>query len=239
LLVPRLSARAGWGALAAGMCLLAALAATGAALAHLAEYHLGLGNPGGGWTGVGFMLAHCPVRGGLLLVGLIALCTLIAVGHELRALLREQRRLGLAARHYRVVAPSPVVRSATRCPARFAALFLPLLATQVGLYALAAHLWPMVGPMRMHGVWMYMALQGALPPLPLHLLVATALAALAWRLERRFVALDAAIAVVRRALAHALDMPRSAPLPPLPSIVPLSRYCGPATLSRPPPRRAG
>lgn len=236
--VPRVSARAGRGAPIAGICLLWVLAAAGAALVHLMEYHLGLNASGGRLASMAFMLAHCPVRGGLLVVLIVTVLTLCAVGHELRSLLGEQRRLTMAARRYHASVLPPGVRGGTRSLTRYVLLFLPILAGQAGLYALSAHLWPMVGLMRMHGAWMYMTAQGALPPLPLHLAVAAALAALAWRLERRFVALGAAIVAARRVLARILARARLVSLPASPPGARLSSYGGPAALSRPPPRLA-
>jgi hypothetical protein len=223
------------GALIAGLGLLWVLAAMGAALVHLVEYHVGLGSSGGRLDSMRFMLAHCPVRGGLLVALIATVLTLFAVWRELRSLLGQQRRLILEAHRLQLAASHGPAPTMPLPMIRFVALLASILAGQAGLYALTAHLWPMISLMRMHGAWMYMEAPGALPLLPLHLVVAVALAALAWRLERRFTVLRAAIAAVRRAVARALSALLRVPLPSWPHVSWLHSYCVPAALSRPPP----
>jgi hypothetical protein len=210
------------------------VAGLGAALVHVVEYHVGLGDVAGRPASIGFMLAHCPIRGGLLIVLAIAALTLLALCGELRALMRRRRRLMDEARSLRVAPPSPSTCAPLR-PGRLLALFLPLLLCQAGLYDLVAHWLPMAISMRMHGVVMAMPVQGALPLLPVHLAVAAMLAALIWRLERRFVALQTAITALRKLLRQALLAVRTVPLPPAPSVAPIFSFCGPGALSRPPP----
>ncbi|HWE60492.1 MAG TPA: hypothetical protein VHB98_02160 [Chloroflexota bacterium] len=232
--VPRLSDRADALALGAGAGVLLMLAALGAALVHIVEYHLGLAGPGSGLASVRFMLAHCPVRGGLLVVIVAATLTVLALLHELRSLSGRQRRLTLDARSLGVVVPAS--RDVMpRGAARLVALFVPILIGQLGVYALLARLWPMTFLMRMHGALMVMTVQGAAPLLLAHLVVAVVLATCTWRLEHRFTMLQAAIAAVRRLLAHALTAPRHSVLPLCPPVPRLSSYAGPAALSRPPP----
>ena len=210
------------------------LAVVGAMLVHLIEYHLGLGASGDRLAAVQFMLTHCPIRGGLLIVGLCAALTVLALLRELRLLLGQRRRLTLLAERAGMAAPLPVPRTPLRLK-RLIILFLTVLGGQVGLYALLAHVWPMIIAMRMHGVLMDMAVPGAAPLLPLHLAVATLLAAFAWGMERRFRVLHAVIGAVRRLLARLANAVRDVPLPACSPVARLSSYGAPGTLPRPPP----
>jgi len=234
--LPLPQARAGTslGALGVAAGVLCVVASLGAALVHIVEYHLGLGRVGDQPASIAFMLAHCPVRGGLLVVIIVAMVTVLALFAELRALALRHRRLTLAARHVSELGSLPRARAPLR-PGRLVAVFVPLLCGQIGLYALAERVMPMTVRMSMHGELMNMAVQGATPPLPVHLIVALVLATLVWHLERRFVVLQVAITALRRLLRLALLRPHRvrrarAPLLPL-----LARWCGPGVLSRPPP----
>lgn len=102
--LPRMRAGASTVALTTGTGALLCSAGLGAALVHVVEYHVGLGTVDGRQASLAFMLAHCPVRGGLLVVFVAALLTLLAVCCELRALRHQQRSLTLIARHLPVVA---------------------------------------------------------------------------------------------------------------------------------------
>ncbi len=231
--LPRMRAGAGTVVLTAGTGALLCSAGLGAALVHVVEYHVGLGTVDGRQASLAFMLAHCPVRGGLLVVFVAALLTLLAVWCELRALRHQQRSLTLIARNLPVLSPAlprtPLHRG------RLVALFVTLLASQVALYALAERCLPMTVAMRMHSVPMDMAVQSTLPVLPVHLVVALLLALLVWRLEYRLVALQAVISALRRLLRRALQAPRRVHFPVVPLQAQLSRLCGPGALSRPPP----
>ena len=223
-----LGGAAGW----LGLCL--ALAVVGTMLVHLIEYHLGLGTSGDRLAAVQFMLIHCPIRGGLLVVCLCAALTVLALLRELRLLLGQRRRLTLLAERAGMATPLLAPRTPLRLK-RLIILFLAILGGQVGLYALIVHVWPMIVAMRMHGVLMDMAVPGAAPLLPLHLGVAALLATLAWGMERRFRVLHAVIAAVRRLLARLASAVRDVPLPVCSPLARLSEYGGPGALPRPPP----
>ncbi len=218
--------------LSAGALLL--LASVGAALVHVVEYHLGLDGVNGRPASVAFMLAHCPVRGGLLVVIAAALLTLLALFRELQRLAGQRHRLTQTARCLHVAARPPAARAPLH-PGRLLALLLPLLGVQAGLYALAEQSMPMTVSTHMHGVVMAMAVQSAVPLLPVHLAVALLLAALVWRLERRFETLQAAITALRRLLSQALQIPLGQAFPPAPPLAPSGLLGGPGVLSRPPP----
>jgi hypothetical protein len=227
-------ARAGWGATTRlfGLCL--ALAIVGAMLVHAVEYHLGLGAGGHRLASIQFMLAHCPVRGGLLVVGLSTVVTLLALWREMRLLLRQRRDLTLLARRSNPVETLPAPRTPLYLK-RLVALFLPLLAAQAGAYALLGHLWPMTFAMRMHGVLVDMAVPGAVPLWPLQIGVATLLASLAWGMERRFGALHAVIGAACRMLARLLSAVRNVPLPAYSPAAHPAGYGVPGAFPRPPP----
>ena len=217
---------------AAGVLLV--LAGLGAALVHVIEYHLGLGTVGGRSASIAFMLAHCPARGALLAIAIAATLTTLALLGGLRLLLRTQRRYTLQARAAGLDIPSMQVRPSPH-PGRLVVLYPPLLLCQAGLYALAEHCLPMTVSTRMHGVVMDMAMRGALPLAPVHLVVALLLALLVWRLEHRFTVLHAVISTLRRLLRQAVLAPHHVHYPVAPPCTPLSRSCGPGALSRPPP----
>ncbi len=233
-LVPRVTDRPGIPGLAPGAGLLILLSAFGAALAHIVEYHLGLGSSGDWRANALSMLAQCPLSGGLLAVILCTVGVLVALLRELRALNRRHRRLTRAAS---LVGISPHVSCVVlpRRPSRLLELLIPLLTLQIGLYDLADHLWSMGVSMRMGGALMTMPVHGAAPLLPLHLIVAIVPALLVWRLERRLTVLRSVIAAVRRLLGLFGVDPQPAPIPSGPALRPLCAWVAPALLSRPPP----
>ncbi len=234
--LPRTGAGMGPRALAMGLGILLVVAASGAALVHFIEYHLGLGAGGDARAAAAAMLTQYPLSGGLLLVALFAALTCLLCAREVRRLARQGSQLsGLVMRQG--IAPSaPLHLALPRRPARLAQLLAPILAAQTAIYALADHLWPMSPLMRMNGVLMHMPAAGALPLLPLHLAVALVLALLVWRMEHRVIALHAAIARVRRWLQRWLDALTASPLPLCPQAIPLRVCVGPVGFSRPPPR---
>ncbi len=234
LFVPRITDRPGLPGVALGAGLLLLLAAFGAAVVHIVEYHLGLGSSGDWRANALSMLAQCPLSGSLVA---IVLCTLGAAAvllHELRALSLQRRRLTTAASLAGIGQPDACLVLPRR-PARLLQLLIPLLTLQFGLYELADHLWAMGVPMRMGGVLMTMPVHGAAPLLPLHLIVAVLLAVLVWRLERRLTVLHFVIATVRRLLGLVGGACRPARIPPGPALRPLCAWVAPALLSRPPP----
>jgi hypothetical protein len=234
LFVPRITDRPDLPGVALGAGLLFLLAAFGAALVHIIEYHLGLGSSGDWRANALSMLAHCPLSGGLVVVVLCTLSALAAVLGQVRALSLQRRRLTRAA------SPAVIGRSAActmlpRRPARLLQLLIPLLALQFGLYELADHLWTMGISMRMGGVLMTMPVHGAAPLLPLHVMIAVVSAFLVWRLERRLTVLRAVIARIRRLLGLFGAARRPSRIPLGPALRPLCAWVAPALLSRPPP----
>lgn len=235
--VPRVAGRAGVSGLALGAGLLLLLAAFGAALVHIIEYHLGLGGSGDWRVNALLMLRRCPLSGSLLVVVLCTLVVLTALWRELRALSLQRRRLTQAAARVGLK-PATTYITLPRRLARLLKLLIPLLAMQAGVYALAGHLWSMGVQMRMGGILMTMPVRGAAPLLPLHLIVAVGLAVLVWRLERRLTVLRSVIATVHRLLKLlGFDRP-AAPVPHGPAPRPLQAWVAPTLLSRPPPVRA-
>jgi hypothetical protein len=231
--VPRVTERRGPLGWACALGLLLLLAALGAALVHVVEYHLGLGSQAG-QSAAAAMLAQCPLRGGLLVMFLLTSATALAIAYEVRRLAGQRRALlRLAGEEF---SPRSSYMVLPRRPMRLLQLFVPLIAVQTGAHMLLDYLWPMGPMMRMNGVYMHMAPQGALPPTPLHLLVATVIAVLVWRLERSVTVLRAIIAAVRRLLARMANPTIRAPLPRLALVLCESMAGGLAGLPRPPPR---
>jgi hypothetical protein len=183
------------------------------------------------------MLAHCPLRIGLVVVGLATLVAALSVTRELRQLRTQQRACAASARGAGAVVPARPIREPLQTR-RLIGLFLPILAGQVALTALVTQLWPMTLLMQMHGSMMAMTLPGAVPPVPLHGVVALLLAVCTWRMERRFRTLRASIALMRRLLARMLHTVLPVVLPSPPATPSLRDYGGPAALSRPPPSAA-
>ena len=217
-----------------GLALLLLLSAFGAAMVHIVEFHLGLGGSGDWRRSALAMLAQCPFSGGLIIVLLGTLATAFALHTEVRLLIR--RRAVLVKQADQVGLHISTIESVEpRHPERLLQLVPPLFLGQALLYALADRLWPMGTIMRMHGSLMTMPAHGAVPLVPVHLVVAFAVALAVWRLERRITVLYAAIAAVRRLLPLFLTAVRATVLPPAPQARRLSIRVGPALLSRPPP----
>ena len=211
------------------------IAGLGAALVHVAEYHVGLETVGGRSASLAFMLAHCPVRGGLLAAIVVALVALMALLVELRALANQRFRLTSTARCIRHIDATSLPATTSPQLGRLLVVFQPLLCVQLGLYALVERCVPMTVAMSMHGVTMNMDVRSTLPLVPVHLVVALLLAVFVWRLEHRIVVLQAAIDAVRRLLRQAPRAPRRVRLPFAPNVAQPSRLYGPGALSRPPP----
>lgn len=201
-------------------------ALAGAGLVHGLEYHLGLGDT------AGHMLATCPLRGGLLLIALFVVATILMVWREVRALVAEYRILARAAAEpHRALTG---VRDLPRRPGRLVALLLAVFLAQVACYALAQHLWPMSTLMWMHGGVMRMPIDGALPLLPAQLTASALMALAIWRLERQVSVLCAGIARLRRAL-RMLDANKPSPAFVPPAFHPARLPAGLLGFSRPPP----
>jgi hypothetical protein len=217
---------------------LLATALVGAGLVHLLAYHVPLGVPlGSRWIATALaLLAHCPLRGPLGLVATIAVLAPLLAFRELR---RLERLLGalaraLAARH----APVPPAHELVpRSPWRLAGFIALLLSVQVPLLGIAGVLWPMQGTMVMGGTLMTMTRQPTLPLGLLHLVAATLLALLLWRVEHCLTRLRAQIAQRLRLLSRWGGAAQ--PLTPTSRTMRLPRTpYGHALFARPPPRAA-
>jgi hypothetical protein len=176
------------------------------------------------------LLTACPVRGGLLLVMAFALATIMLVWRELRGLMGTRRALAAAVGTATLAVPEAPSRSGSR----LLVLLGAILATQAGIYALAQHLWPMIGMMRMSGVLMRMPIDGALPLVPVQLAVATVLALIVWRLERRVARMRAVIAALQE-LLRSIPARRTRPRQTGTSIGSCWMQAGLLGFSRPPP----
>jgi hypothetical protein len=201
-------------------------AIAGACLVHDAEYHLGLGKT------AGHVLASCPIRGGLLLVALFTVATALVAFLEVRAL--AARRRSLAAMAVASGAQAEAGEDVPRQLKRLWSLFGAVFVAQTGLYLLAQQLWPMSTLMRMSGGLMRMPLDGALPLIPVQIVVALFLAAAIWRLERRVARLRSAIAALETLLRTLSDGDRR-PVVPHAADHPLKAQAGLLGFSRPPP----
>ena len=220
-----------------GLALLLLCSAFGAVVVHIIEFHLGLGGSGAWQPSALAMLAQCPLSGGLVIVLLGTLATAFALHAEVRSLIRQRTALATQADLVGLHMPGTSFVE-PRHPERLLHLVSALFLGQVLLYALAERLWPMGSVMRMNGHVMTMPAHGAIPQLPLHLVVTVAVALAVWRLERRITVLCASIAAVRRLLPLFLTPVCAVPLPSAPAARRLSIRVGPALLSRPPPHVA-
>ncbi len=233
--VPRVLGCQGAAATIIGVAVLVVLATLGASLAHLVEYHLGLGSQDGR-SAAATMLAQCPLRGDLLVLLLFALTLTLAIANSIRVLSRRGRGLARLAQQAGL-ATSALHVDLPRSRARFIQILAPLLTLQAAVYVVFDRIWPMGPMMRMNGVFTHMAPQGALPPAPVHLLIAVALAAVVWRLERRISVLRAIITAAQRLLARAAPRVFLVPLPAASVEINWRPAAGLIGLPRPPPFR--
>lgn len=235
--LPRLMApSARFAAMGNGVGLLAT-ALLGAGLVHLLAYHIPLDTPFGPlWFGAAAAwLEACPL---LVWIGVIAVFTvaisLIGV--------REFRRLS----HLDSLLRQRFAQSYTRSgsPAAMAAprrvrRLTELVCIVVILQYLSVWIIETLAPMRMHmimdGVPMTMAMTPTLPLIPVHIVVATLLGILLWRVEHRMLVLRARVAHRLRMLAGVTP---EAIIPPILHRIPSSRaWYGPVLFARPPPPR--
>ncbi len=211
-------------------------AVAGAAVVHVVEYHLGLGFKGNSeqrLAAIEYMLYHCPLRGPvgvILLLALLAVCGTLAL---MRSQLRTLQQLG-------GTPPSESgwltrVRTKRVLPSisRLTGTWLLLGAAQLGIFLVIGHFMPMEYVMQMHGGHMLMGIAPPIPPIPLSFALALPVAYVLTMVERRLSAIAAAIAHrVRMLFARA----RSSPRPRLLARrVGLNFRFGPALFSRPPP----
>ncbi len=208
----------------------------GAGLVHLLAYHVPFDVPlGPRWFAVaGTLLAHCPLRGPLGLIAVVAILAPILALQEVWRLerLNEALRRGLAAR--RLSVPDGRV-AVPRSPWRLLFIIAAVLGPQAALLGAAGLICPMRTTMVMNGAPMVMPLGTALPLGMLQLAVAALLGLLLWRVERRLTRLRVMAAQRLRLLLRA----SSSATPRLPRLdaarLPRWRY-GPALFARPPPR---
>ncbi len=203
---------------------------------HLLAYHVPFDVPlGPRWFAVaGTLLAHCPLRGPLGLIAVVAILAPILALQEVWRLerLNEALRRGLAAR--RLSVPDGRV-AVPRSPWRLLFIIAAVLGPQAALLGAAGLICPMRTTMVMNGAPMVMPLGTALPLGMLQLAVAALLGLLLWRVERRLTRLRVMAAQRLRLLLRA----SSSATPRLPRLdaarLPRWRY-GPALFARPPPR---
>jgi hypothetical protein len=202
-LLPRLAAAGGRAASAANAAGLLGAALVGAALVHLLAYHIPLGLPTAPHWSASFMslLANCPLLGPLGAIAAIAVLAPLLLLREVvrleclnRALERRLTTQRVAALRGETLAP--------RSPRRLAGFILALLLLQVALFSAAGLVCPMHVTMLMGGKLMAMSTATALPLAPLHLVVATLIGLLLWRVERRLTRLRDAVAQRLSLLTH-------------------------------------
>ena len=194
VVLPRLSPGEGVSGAAANLAAVVLFGLLGAALLHLAAFHLRAGSVGA------YLLAHCPWRPISLAILLVTLCAGLLFWRGVRTLVRERMRLG---RHLRVTVGAPALR---RKPARLAGFFVVVYLIELVATALATRLAPMEAPMVMGGHRMLMAIGPAFPLWLGQLVMAGVLALVLWRLERRATVLRAHVSLLRR-LTILLRMP--------------------------------
>jgi len=207
----------------------------GAGLVHLLAYHVPFGVPlGPRWLATaGALLAHCPLRGSLGLIAVVAVLAPILALQEVWRLERLNEALGRILATRRLSIPDGRV-AVPRSPWRLLFIIVAVLSLQAALLGAASLLCPMRTAMVMNGTPIIMPLGAALPLGVLHLAVATLLGLLLWRVERRLTRLRATAAQRLRLLLRAA--PGAAPrLPNLDAArLPRRRY-GHSLFARPPP----
>lgn len=218
--------------------LIRALIATlvGAALIHVVEYHLGLGirgTLGQRLAAIEFALYHCPLRGPIGLLALLAAIVIAATLASMRSQLRTLHQLeGALTREPDRPKSLRIDRREGYIPT-LAAAWLVLGLAQLGIFIVAQHVAPMEYVMHMHGGQMLMGVALPVSPALLSFLIALPAALLVTRLEARLSGIAAAIAeTIRTLFARARSSRRPVPAP---ARVALSARFGPTVFSRPPP----
>ena len=194
-LLPRLAAGSGRAPALCNLLGLLGTALVGAGFVHLAAYHIPAGTPlDARWLAAALtLLARCPLRGPLGLIAVIAVLAPVLALRELGRLQRRDRALArlLIARRLTVPAGHDAV---PRSPRRLILFIGALLGLQAVGLGLATVLCPIGTGMAMTGAPMAMPATSTLPLGPLHLLVATVLGLLLWRVEHRLTRLRVAVA---------------------------------------------
>ena len=236
-LLPRLAPGQRRAATAYNAMGLLATALVGAGLVHLLAYHLPAGVPfGARWDSQALaLLVHCPLVGPLGLIAAIAVLAPLLACWELRRLERLNTTAARLLQARRLPLP-PTHQALPRSPRRLLGLFALLLSLQVTLVGLAGWLDPMQTTMVMGGRLMTMASTPMLPLGLLHLVVATLLALVLWRVEHRLTQVRAEVARWLRLLTTG---GHQAALPIGPRLTRLrSGWDGLALFARPPPHIA-
>ncbi len=208
----------------------------GAGLVHLLAYHVPFDAPlGPRWfAAAGTLLAHCPLRGPLGLIAVVAILAPIFALQEMWRLERLNGALGRMLTARRLPIPDGRV-TVPRSPWRLLFISAAVLGPQAALLGAAGLICPMRTTMVMNGAPMVMTLGAALPLGMLQLAVAALLGLLLWRVERRLTRLRVMAAQRLRLLLRA----SSGALPRLTSLdaarLPRQRY-GHGLFARPPPR---
>ena len=207
----------------------------GASIVHLLAYHAPLGvSLGPRWlTVAGTLLAHCPLRGPLGLIAVVAVLAPILALQEVWRLERLNGALGRMLVMRQLSIPDGRV-AVPRSPWRLLVIIATVLGPQAALLGAAGLICPMRTTVVMNGASMVMPLKAALPLGMLQLAVAALLGLLLWRVERRLTRLRAS-ATQRLRLLRGAGHGASPRRPRVDAArLPRRRY-GPAIFARPPP----
>lgn len=236
-LPPRLFASSPLGVIANALSLVLA-ALVGAGIVHLLAHHVPLeATSAGRWMAdAGALLGQCPLIFPLCGLGGGAVAAALLVVRETSRLRRLDDRLArLASTRPH---PKPAVENAvsTRSPVRLGFFVVCLFALQIPVLLLLETAWtmPMSMTMPMRGALLATQGPGFLVFGVLHLLIATLIGLLLWRVERRLTCLRARVAYHLARLTHAATAAATHPVA-CRSLRPLSARYGPVLFARPPP----
>lgn len=215
----------------------------GAALIHVVEYHLGLGFSGdvsSRLDAMAYMIAHCPMGGPLLAVGLGSAGAVAVTSWVMARQLKRLRDLepglsdcspGWVYRLRRAESRESSSRPDLN-PPRLVLTSLLLAFAQSLLFLLALHFVPMQYVMEMRGGRMLMAVTLPVPVLPLTLVIGAMFACLLEMLEGKVELLASAIERLRALFGEVRSSVRPVVIDGLRPVV---AFLGPALFSRPPP----
>lgn len=210
-------------------------ALAGAGIVHLLAYHIPFAVPfDPRWAATALdLVIHCPLGSPLSAVATVALLTLLLARYELRRLDRLDAVLARCLTAGRVPVPAGH-EIVPRSPCRLVLLTMVLLGLQVaalGIYDLCC---PMHMTMVTNGAPMTMPMAPVLPLAPVHLVVASLLGLVLWRVERRLTRLRAQIAGRLTALIVAGSTEDAAARWRQVTLRPLA-WSAPTLFARPPP----
>lgn len=199
--LPRLAGGTGRAPVCRNLLGLVLAALVGASIVHLLDYHVPRSVPlGPRWfAAAGTLLAHCPLRGPLGLIAVVAVVAPIFALHEVWRLRRLSESLGRLLVTRRLSIPDGYT-AIPRSPERLLVIIAVVLGLQAALLAAGGLICPMRTTVVMNGAPMVMPL-GAAPPLgALQVAVAALLGLLLWRVEHCLTRLRATVAHRRRLL---------------------------------------